>query len=152
MPLTVRRADFVLLPAPFEAVILSLNPEREYDTGVPEMIPVDVSNVSPSGRVPEMLHVIGVLPLVSLKPDEYGELSAAFARDPDNFGAIPFIVRGSMASADPAEFDAVNFTLNVPNSSGQPEILPLSLSVRPCGSPSAVHVIGDVPDDLSVNM
>ena len=72
VPFTMRRTDFVLLPASFEAVILTLKPEREYDTGVPEIIPVVVSNETPSGRLPEMLHVIGVLPFESLRPDEYG--------------------------------------------------------------------------------
>ena len=50
----------------------------------------------------------------------------------------------------PAPFETVNFTVNVPNSVGLPEIFPFVLNFRPLGRPSALHVRGFVPLALRV--
>ena len=112
---------------------------------MPEIVPVAVSNDRPCGKFPEMLHVIGVLPFVSLKPEEYSSFNVALARLPESFGGMPFIVSGNVTVADPASFVAINSTVKSPNTVGLPEIFPLSLILRPSGSPVAVQVIGFVP-------
>ena len=45
----------------------------------------------------------------------------------------------------PTEFSAVTTTVNVPLTLGTPVSFPDVLSVKPSGSPVAVHVNGDVP-------
>ena len=54
-------SDLVLLPAEFDAVTVNENvPAAD---GVPLITPVDSLSDKPVGNVPDMLHVMGVVPL-----------------------------------------------------------------------------------------
>ena len=119
---------------------------------MPEIFPVEVSKVSPSGNVPDMLYVIGSVP-VTLRDEEYCSLRVALARVPEIFGAIPLTLREKFCVTVPAEFSALTFTVNFPADVGLPEIRPVfALMLSPFGSPSADHVNGLVPFALIVTL
>jgi hypothetical protein len=146
--------DRVSLPASF--VALTVNVEVPAAVGVPEITPVSVFSVNPSGSVPlSRLHVIGVSPDAMIV-----WLYAASTVPPGNAAVVivgdtgaGLIVMLNCCVSFPAPFVALTVNVEIPAAVGVPEITPVSaFSVSPSGSAplSILHVMGASPDAMIV--